>query len=133
MWDAPNPERPLEPIEEGREYPEPPTDEQLLAECRIETFRAGGPGGQHQNKTDSAVRLTHEPSGIVVTARESRSQRRNRLQALERLRVALEERSKPKKRRVPTRATGAARRKRLENKRRRAAQKRSRRKPGPDD
>jgi len=54
------------------------SDEELLAECRVETFRAGGPGGQHQNKTESAVRLTHLPTRIVVTARESRSQHRNR-------------------------------------------------------
>ena len=109
------------------------TDEELLAECRVETFRAGGPGGQHQNKTETAVRLTHIPSGIAVTARESRSQRRNRLRALERLRAELEARAKPKKRRIPTRTTQAARKKRLESKRRRSAQKKSRRKPGPDD
>ena len=40
------------------------TDDALLAECRVETFRAGGPGGQHQNKTESAVRLTHLPTGM---------------------------------------------------------------------
>jgi len=109
------------------------TDEVLLAECRVETFRAGGPGGQHQNKTESAVRLTHGPTGIVVTARESRSQHRNRLRALERLRAALEERDRPEKRRVPTRTPRAAKRRRLEEKKRRSRKKQDRRKPDADD
>ncbi|MDX1577258.1 MAG: peptide chain release factor-like protein, partial [Gemmatimonadota bacterium] len=71
-----------------------PSDRELLAECSIETFRAGGPGGQHQNKTESAVRLTHEPTGIVVTARDSRSQSRNRGIALDRLRREIAERER---------------------------------------
>ncbi len=54
-------------------------------DVRLETFRAGGPGGQHQNKTESAVRATHLPSGLSVTAREERSQHRNKALALERL------------------------------------------------
>jgi hypothetical protein len=62
------------------------SDEQLLAQCRLETFRGPGPGGQKRNKTSSSVRLTHEPSGINVIAGESRSQPRNRASALRRLR-----------------------------------------------
>lgn len=54
-------------------------------DVRFETFRAGGPGGQHQNKTESAMRATHVPSGLSVTAREERSQHRNKALALERL------------------------------------------------
>ena len=54
----------------------PDSDEQLLAECRVETFRAGGPGGQHQNATESGVRLVHLPSGLRAVAREERSQHR---------------------------------------------------------
>src|SRR5579872_655799 len=62
------------------------SDEQLLADCRFEAFRGPGPGGQKRNKTSSAIRLTHEPSGISVIAGESRSQQRNRQVALARLR-----------------------------------------------
>jgi peptide chain release factor len=55
------------------------------ADVRIETFRAGGPGGQHQNKTDSAVRVTHLPTGLAAVSRQERSQHRNKAVALERL------------------------------------------------
>ncbi len=109
------------------------TDEALLAECRVETFTAGGPGGQHQNRTESAVRLTHVPTGISVVARESRSQHRNRKTALARLRAALEELARPETPRVPTKVPARAKRKRLEEKRRRSQLKRRRKEPGPDD
>ncbi|MGD0464596.1 MAG: peptide chain release factor-like protein [Tepidisphaeraceae bacterium] len=62
------------------------SDDQLLAQCRFEAFRGPGPGGQKRNKTSSAVRLTHAPSGISVIAGESRSQHRNRQVAINRLR-----------------------------------------------
>jgi hypothetical protein len=62
------------------------SDEQLLADCRIESFRGPGPGGQKRNKTSSAIRLTHEPSGLSAISTESRSQQRNRQMALGRLR-----------------------------------------------
>jgi len=55
------------------------------SDLKFETFRAGGPGGQHQNTTDSAVRLTHLPTGLSVVARDERSQHRNRAAALNRL------------------------------------------------
>ncbi|MBN2694364.1 peptide chain release factor H [bacterium] len=69
---------------------EPPKDEDIdLTNIKIETMRAGGPGGQHQNKTESAVRVTHIPTGISVIAREERSQYRNKKLALARLLNAL--------------------------------------------
>src|SRR5438128_12447111 len=65
------------------------SDEQLLAQCDIDTYRASGPGGQKRNKTSSAVRLRHSPSGLMVIAEESRSQHENKAKALRRLRQTL--------------------------------------------
>lgn len=65
------------------------TDAQLLAQCDVDTYRASGPGGQKRNKTSSAVRLRHSPSGLIVIAEESRSQHANKAKALQRLRRAL--------------------------------------------
>jgi hypothetical protein len=64
------------------------TDDRLLAQCEVDTYRASGPGGQKRNKTSSAVRLRHPPSGLLVIAEESRSQHENRARALRRLRQA---------------------------------------------
>ncbi len=62
------------------------TPERIHArDVTFETFRAGGPGGQHQNTTDSAVRATHRPTGLSAVAGEERSQHRNKALALERL------------------------------------------------
>ena len=59
------------------------------SDVRCETLRAGGPGGQHQNKTESAVRAVHTPSGLAVVARDGRSQHRNKAMAMERLAALL--------------------------------------------
>jgi hypothetical protein len=64
-------------------------DSQLLAQCEVDTYRASGPGGQKRNKTSSAVRIRHLPSGLIVIAEESRSQHENRARALKRLRQGL--------------------------------------------
>jgi len=60
-----------------------------LREVRFEAFRAGGPGGQQQNKTETAVRAVHVPSGLAAVARDGRSQHRNKAVALERLAMLL--------------------------------------------
>ena len=65
------------------------TGPQLLAQCEVDTYRASGPGGQKRNKTSSAVRLRHPPTGLLVIAEESRSQHANKAKALTRLRRAL--------------------------------------------
>lgn len=64
-------------------------DPPLLAQCDQDRFRASGPGGQKRNKTDSAVRLRHRPTGLSAEAVESRSQHENRARALRRLRLEI--------------------------------------------
>lgn len=101
----------------------------LLAECDVETYRASGPGGQHRNKTESAVRLTHRPTGLRRSATEHRSQLRNRELALERLAAALEARRRRPKPRVATQPTRASQERRLAGKARQSERKSSRRRP----
>ncbi|EPS57411.1 hypothetical protein M569_17407, partial [Genlisea aurea] len=75
-------------ISDGREYLLLP-DEKLMSQCEMDTYKASGPGGQHRNKRESAVRIKHLPTGIIAQASEDRSQHKNRAAALSRLRTLL--------------------------------------------
>ncbi|KAL6587754.1 hypothetical protein OROMI_000732 [Orobanche minor] len=75
-------------IFDGREYLAM-TDDKLMSQCEMDTFKVSGPGGQHRNKRESAVRLKHLQTGITAQASEDRSQHKNRAAALSRLRKLL--------------------------------------------
>ena len=111
----------------------PDSDEDLLKACKVDTFRAGGKGGQHLNKTESAVRLTHLPSKIVVTCQDDRSQLRNKRKCLIQLRKKLETLNYRPPKRIPTRKPRAARLKILETKKKQSIKKQLRQKPNIED
>lgn len=111
----------------------PESDEDLLRECEAETFRSSGPGGQHVNKTESAVRLRHLPSGVVVTSQQERSQHRNKALCLQKLRKKIEKLNYRPPKRVPTRVPASVKNRALEEKARRSRIKRLRSKPSTDE
>src|SRR6267154_1301476 len=111
----------------------PESDEELLRECDVDTFRSSGPGGQHVNKTESAVRLTHLPSGVVVTSQQERSQHRNKALCLQKLREKIAKLNYRPAKRVPTRVPASVKNRTLEEKARRANIKRLRGKPAIDE
>ena len=114
------------------DYRLPETDEALLAECDVQVFRATGPGGQSVNTTDSAVRLIHRPTGIVVVCRRERSQLRNKLDCVRRLRERIAEAQRPRAPRHATKPSRAAVERRLTAKAKLSAKKRARGAP-PED
>ena len=102
-------------------------DRELLErEVEVDVFRASGPGGQHVNKTNSALRLTHPPSGVVVIAQDSPSQHRNRDIAFERLIARLAKLNHVPKKRVPTKPSRSAKKRRIETKKQVGAKKQTR-------
>jgi protein subunit release factor B len=90
--------------------------ESLERDCDLDFFVAGGPGGQHRNKVETGVRLTHRPSSVVVTATERRSQSANRDAAYERMAERLKEMQRVRKPRRATRPSAASKAKRREEK-----------------
>jgi ribosome-associated protein len=80
----------------------PISDEDLLALCTVETFRASGSGGQHVNTTDSAVRLIYRPYHIVVTCQQERSQYLNKRICIKKLREKVDRLNYKPPKRIPT-------------------------------
>jgi len=104
----------------------------LLDESLVTTYRASGPGGQHRNVTESAVRLFHRPSGLMVTCVSHRSQYRNRRDALAELRRRLEARNRRRTPRIKTRPGRGQKEARLQDKRVRSRTKQLRRRVDED-
>ena len=102
------------------------SDEVLLAQCEVQAHRASGPGGQHRNKAETAIRLVHGPSGVSAEGKDERSRTQNLGAALARLREKLERRAYRPPPRHPTRPTRASKKRRSEAKRRLSAKKRQR-------
>jgi peptide chain release factor 2 len=111
----------------------PESDEDLLRECEVDTFRSSGPGGQHVNKTESAVRLRHLPSGVVVSSQQERSQHRNKAVCLQKLRKRVAKLNYRPTKRVPTRVPAAVKHRTIQEKVRRGQIKRLRSKPTADE
>lgn len=103
------------------------SDEQIARDCEVQVFRATGPGGQGVNTTDSAVRMRHVPTGIVVVSREERSQLRNKERCIEKIRDICRHRGRPPRPRKKTRVPAGQKRRRLEDKRARGQVKQLRR------
>ena len=99
-------------------------------DLKIDYYRGSGPGGQHRNTSETGVRITHLPTGIVVTATESRSRHMNQQRAMARLEEKLAARLRKRRPRIKTRPGKAAVARRLDAKRRQAEKKRERQKPG---
>ena len=97
-------------------------------DLRIDYYRGSGPGGQHRNTSETGVRITHLPTGIVATATESRSRHMNLQRAMLRLEEKLAARLKKRRPRIKTRPGKAAVTRRLDAKRKLAEKKRGRQK-----
>ena len=119
--------------EERKEQGGVPDLEDLENEVEVTVYQASGPGGQHRNRTYSAVRLKHLPTGIVVTAADSRSQLRNRKIAFERLTRRLAEHFHEDPPRKSTKKRTSVRQRERQERERESQKKRSRRPVDPSD
>jgi protein subunit release factor A len=99
-----------------------------VKDLRIDYFRGSGPGGQHRNTSETGVRIMHLPTGLVVTATESRSRHMNLQRAMARMEEKLAARLRKKKPRIKTRPSKSSIRRRLEHKKQQADKKRGRQK-----
>ena len=106
----------------------PESDEFLLSECKVETFRSSGKGGQHANKTESAVRLTHIKSGIQVMCQDERSQYLNKIKCIKALRLRIEKNNYIPPKRIRTKPTRGSIERRLLTKKHKSEKKKNRKK-----
>lgn len=110
----------------------PQNDEDLLAECDVDTFRAHGKGGQNVNRRETAVRLTHRTTGVMVTCQDERYQYRNKMLAVAELRVRLEKLNRRRIPRIPTKKTRGSKERTLAAKKIHSQTKEQRRKPSDE-
>ena len=108
--------------------PIPDSDATLLSECKIETFRSSGKGGQHANKIESAVRLTHIKSGIQVMCQDERSQYLNKTKCIKELRLRIEKNNYIPPKRIRTKPTRGSIERRLSSKKNKSEKKKNRKK-----
>jgi protein subunit release factor A len=94
-----------------------------LNNFKIESYRSSGPGGQRKNKKETAIRITHLPTGITVIATEYRSQAQNKKLAVERMYAKLRKLNQRKKPRMPTRVPRAVKNRRLNEKKKHSQKK----------
>ena len=111
----------------------PDSDKELIKECKIDTFKSSGKGGQHVNKTNSAIRLTHLKTGIVITCQDERSQFVNKKKCLVKLRKKLEDYNFSPPLRIPTKKPFRAKENILKNKKKKSIKKELRKKPKLND
>lgn len=111
----------------------PDDDRELLDQCDVTTFRSSGKGGQHVNKTDSAVRLVHRPTGIVVISRKDRSQYMNKKECLANLRKKFAKLTTKAPPRISTKVPKSVKKKRYEVKVKTTQKKQLRKRPVADD